>query len=284
MQKMRTLLIYGLWLCSLSVSSITANAEAANKVTIELPPESIGQWYKPIHQRQAWLHVMFNLRREMQALAHYAALGEQELAIKWATKLQKDYTKASEMVPEWKPKMQTELADQLLQAVKNNKPEKMAELQRQLGSKCRNCHDKYQAVTAAIYRSADFSGITIENEETMELLDILDTMDGLSVMMNRVVIALADQRFEQAQTAQKNLAAKLALLGQSCSQCHTDDAAKDYILGAANDKRFKVLEGYINKKDNTKAGKMIGEIAVTTCARCHGIHRTAAALGDELLR
>ena len=61
-----SLLLYfllGVWL-------VPAYAEPM--VSLKKPPASLEQWYKPANKRQVWLHTMFRLRREMQAIAEYA--------------------------------------------------------------------------------------------------------------------------------------------------------------------------------------------------------------------
>ena len=61
-----------LLLSTISVSSITATIAATPQVVLDKPPESLKQWYKPDNKRQVWLHTMFRLRREMQAINEYA--------------------------------------------------------------------------------------------------------------------------------------------------------------------------------------------------------------------
>ena len=39
---------------------------------IKTPPIELAKWYKPENKRQVWLHTMFKLRREMQAVEFYA--------------------------------------------------------------------------------------------------------------------------------------------------------------------------------------------------------------------
>ena len=39
---------------------------------VKTPPPILAQWYKPQNKRQVWLHNMFKLRREMQAIEFYA--------------------------------------------------------------------------------------------------------------------------------------------------------------------------------------------------------------------
>ena len=50
---------------------------------IKTPPASLAQWYKPENKRQVWLHNMFKLRREMQAVRLYADNKEDNHLQKW---------------------------------------------------------------------------------------------------------------------------------------------------------------------------------------------------------
>ncbi|MCK5336958.1 MAG: hypothetical protein KAQ67_12390, partial [Gammaproteobacteria bacterium] len=43
-------------------------AYAEDSVKLDTPPASLEKWYKPANKRQVWLHTMFRLRREMQAI------------------------------------------------------------------------------------------------------------------------------------------------------------------------------------------------------------------------
>ena len=78
-------------------------AYAGGTVSLKKPPASLEEWYKPANKRQVWLHTMFRLRREMQAIAEYAKTIEpasseqgannQVAILKWIKRLDKDYNK-----------------------------------------------------------------------------------------------------------------------------------------------------------------------------------------------
>ena len=252
-------------------------------VTFSLPPESLKQWYKPTNERQVWLHVMFKLRREMQAISEYTAAGDQQHLLKWSQKLVKDYKKAGELVPEWNQRMQTHLVDELLDAVKKSDFEKVKQTQHELGRICKQCHNKYQILTATIYRSADVSEIKIMDSYSNKPLSYKDTMDNLSIAMNKIIINMVDQKFNDAESANHELQRRLNDLAPSCKSCHKDMAAIDTILGAATKARFEELQKLLESKDINKAGRIVGEIAVTTCAKCHSIHRMASDMRKELI-
>ena len=47
---------------------------AGDSMSLEIPPAVLEKWYKPANKRQVWLHTMFRLRREMQAIDEYTTL------------------------------------------------------------------------------------------------------------------------------------------------------------------------------------------------------------------
>ncbi|MDX2458131.1 MAG: hypothetical protein QNL87_11555, partial [Gammaproteobacteria bacterium] len=77
-------------------------------ILIKSPPASLAQWYKPENRRQVWLHNMFKLRREMQAVRFYADIKDVKHLEKWVMLLSEHYLKLGEMVPEWKKKLDME--------------------------------------------------------------------------------------------------------------------------------------------------------------------------------
>ena len=74
-------------------------------ILIKIPPEELAQWYKPENKRQVWLHNMFKLRRELQAVEHYAERSDAEHLSKWSLRLKDHYLKIADMVPQWQDKL-----------------------------------------------------------------------------------------------------------------------------------------------------------------------------------
>lgn len=275
-----SLFLFGTVLMTTSAYSETADRQA----TLSIPPASLEQWYKPANKRQVWLHTMFRLRRSMQAVSQYAALEEPELLAKWSESLVKDYRSIGDMVPEWRDELELEWADRLLTSAKAMDVDALARAQRKLGSSCSGCHKEYRAVTAALYRAPDFSMIQVEDQETMEELSYEDTMQGLSTSMNRIVIALADQRLKDAQTARAQLIARLNNLGGSCAACHQDESLREQVLGQPSMDKLEQLGKLIEANKIKESQKSIGEIAVTICASCHGTHRTLSDLRQFIIK
>ena len=62
---------------SIPVPSLASDGDAQG---FEVLPESLAEWYKPKNERQVWLHTMFAMRRELQAIAEYAGSHKGTLA------------------------------------------------------------------------------------------------------------------------------------------------------------------------------------------------------------
>ncbi|WP_296802747.1 hypothetical protein [Thiolapillus sp.] len=271
-----------LFLLLLLTGSHALFAEEEKEITLQLPPASLEKWYKPANEHNVWLHTMFRLRREMQAVTEYAALEKTGLLKKWLGKLQEDYRSIGKMVPEWQDELETELLDKMIAAAENSKLDDLQMLQRKLGKSCQSCHVDYKLVAALRYRAPDFSPVRVESEETMEEEKYSRVMSRLSLLVNRIKIASDDGRTDAGITALDELQQRLADLGGSCSSCHKDEQPRERILGKASQAALgKVREG-LSAGDSKQVGRHMGEFAVGVCADCHGIHRMQSNLRELL--
>lgn len=268
---------------ALLVSCSFAFAEEARETTLQLPPDSLAQWYKPVNKRQVWLHNMFSLRREMLAVSDYIALEDQPRLSKWVTRLGQHYRKIGEMVPEWREDLDLEQLDRLLGAVEQGDYSQAAAAQRKLGHSCNACHRENRALVAAIYRSPDFGAVQVEDSETLEEEPYKRVMGRLSMLLNRVKIASEDGRKQTALDSLSDLQRRLDDLGQSCNACHRDDQPKSRVLGEEMQGSLAALEGSIAAEDIQKTGRNLGMLAVHSCARCHGVHRLLNDLRREIV-
>ena len=267
------------FLIALFMATTTASfADEPVELTITRPPASIEQWYKPENKRQVWLHTMFRLRREMQAISEYAAYEDSERLVSWTERFVKDYKSIGEMVPEWSDELELELSDKLLSAaVKSDYPQ-VASIQKKIGRSCMGCHKEFRAVTAALYRGANFTGVIVEDSETLEEMKYKDAMAGLSTAMNRIKIAIEDNRFESAAEAYQLMDHRLGDLAESCSACHKTERQRNYLLGEENMNEVKKLGELIEKREAKQGGRALGGVAVKICATCHSIHRNLSDL------
>ncbi|NOQ90478.1 MAG: hypothetical protein GQ549_05990 [Gammaproteobacteria bacterium] len=109
-------------------------------------------------------------------------------------------------------------------------------------------------------------------------------MEELSDSVNRILIALDDGHNPVALQSGRVLAEQLQNLGDSCSSCHKDDDyPRERILGKATQQRFEKLQTNISEGRVKDSQKLMGEIAVTVCARCHNTHRITSDLRNALL-
>ncbi|MBT3403558.1 MAG: cytochrome c [Gammaproteobacteria bacterium] len=252
-------------------------AQAEQERSLNLPPESIAQWYKPQNKRQVWLHTMFTLRRSMQAIEEYAALEDGERLDKWSAKFLTQYRSIAEMVPQWADEVEPQWADRLEQAVTKRQWSEVSTALGKLGMTCRSCHQDYRAVTAALYRAPKFDQIVVEDSETLEEVSFKDAMNSVTHSMNGFKIAVDDQRLEAAADHLQRFAQRMRDLGSSCASCHKDEITKSRILGADTTALFDELSEKL-QGDRQGIGRKLGELGVVVCARCHGVHRTLSDL------
>jgi cytochrome c553 len=191
-------------------------------VLIKTPPASLAQWYKPENKRQLWLHNMFKLRREMQAVKFYADNREDGHLQKWAGQLSEHYLAIGEMVPEWKKKLDLDLLAELEGYVKNSSYREITHTLDKLGETCDSCHTDFRAITATIYRSANFSSMGTPGQST----SLKEHMKTLTQQVNLIKIASEDGMQEIALSALSDLEKGMNTLGETCATCHKKDERK----------------------------------------------------------
>jgi len=161
---------------------------------IKIPPASLAQWYKPENKRQVWLHNMFKLRREMQAVRFYANNKENSHLQKWAGQLREHYLEIGKMVPEWKKKLDINLIAELQDQVKTSSYQDITHALDNLNKSCDSCHADYRAITATIYRAANFASIETPSRST----SLKEHMKELTQQVNQIKIASEDGMQEVA--------------------------------------------------------------------------------------
>ena len=250
---------------------------ATDSISLEKPPVSLKQWYKPVNKHNVWHHNMFKLRREMQAINDYMLDKDQPHTEKWANEFIKHYLKIADMVPEWKDELEIEWAKKLTISAKQGDFKTLGTALKKLKTSCKGCHTDYRAQVAAIYRSPDFSKIhvSLDNEKT----SYLKFMKILMRDVNRIKIAATDDNKTKAQAALKAVRRGIETLRASCNQCHKTNEPKNYYLGKKTSDLLDKLESAIEKG---KSGRALGEFAVQACARCHGSHRIVYDLKAEI--
>ncbi len=280
---------------SLLAGTWLGSAYAEPMVSLKKPPASLEQWYKPANKRQVWLHTMFRLRREMQAIAEYAEQNDQKAMHKWIKRLDKDYNKIAEMVPEWEKAVKPKLLSELEMFAEKGDMPRVGKTLKMIKRTCDDCHTYYAPLVTATYRSPYYDDIKLKDsnggingdtsgDTSGKMQSFEENMEQLSDAVNRVLIALDDGHNTLALESGKLLAEKLQNLGESCSSCHKDDEyPRERILGKATQERFEKLQVNISAGRVKDSQKLMGEIAVTVCARCHNTHRIVSDLRNALL-
>jgi len=258
-------------------------AQAEPTVSLKQPPASLAQWYKPESKRQVWLHTMFKLRREMQAISEYAEQGDAQAMQKWIQWLDRDYNKIADMVPEWEKLVKPRLLSELTMFAEKGDMYRAGKTLKMIRRTCDDCHTYYQPLVTATYRAPYYTDIKLKDSHG-KVQSFEDNMEQLSESLNRVLIALVDGHNSTALQSAKALAAQLKNLGESCNRCHKDDAyPRERILGQATQQRLEKLQKNISEGHVKDSQKLMGEIAVTVCARCHNTHRIVSDLRNALL-
>ncbi len=237
-------------------------------IVLKEPPESISQWYKPQNKRQVWLHTMFKLRREILAIEIYAKTQDDENLKKWIEKLNEDYYKIAEMVPEWGKKLDLISIGEIQKSAKEKRYNDVTHALDELDKSCKSCHADFRAVTATIYRAPDFSEMKIDDSKTL-----ISHMRTMSKQVNQIKIAFVDGRQDAALLALIELEKGMNSLGSICVNCHKN-ASKEFPNGQMI-QTMADLEQSLKTGSLKEQGKALGTLAVMVCAECHGTHRLA---------
>jgi mono/diheme cytochrome c family protein len=260
---------------SLLLVLVATAAHAA--AVLPAPPPELARWYKPQNERQVWLHNMFQLRRTLQAVEMYLETGDRQRALAWAERFREHYGAVAEMVPAWSEEIDGEAVERLVAALGPAGTGSAGHELRRIRLTCKSCHGDYRAVVAALYRAPDYGSITVAGEGEEASQTLAEAMESLSHEVNGVLIALQDERPAAGAGHAAALERGLERIRPSCASCHRDAPPVERILGAATEEALRMLREAIAAGDQRAAGRQVAEVAVTVCARCHGVHRT---LGD----
>jgi len=235
---------------------------------VKKPPASLAQWYKPENKRQVWLHNMFKLRRETQAIRYYADHNDAKHLKKWVARFRKHYLEVGRMVPEWQKKLNLAAVARLQKSTGEKDFQDIPGALDEIDKSCKSCHTGYRAVAASMYRAPDFSRIKISPSTTFQA-----HMKKLVEQVNRIKIASGDGRKDSAIASLTDLKEGISRLGKTCINCHKKEAIEypsDGIRKAMSSLGHSLKSGTL--KDQ---GEDLGALAVLACARCHGTHRIA---------
>ena len=252
------------------------------QVLIEIPPESLANWYKPDNKRQVWLHTMFRLRQALQAVEIYVERDDKERLVQWASILHETYATVPDMVPQWRDASRQHLAADILAFAKTAEYQKLYDRIEQLQKACNDCHQKWQAPVTAIYRSPDYHKLKVKTVQGDQ--SFIDFMHRVANTLGILKIAREDGELETARKATKTLARQFEELGTTCATCHKEAQSKERILGKTTFETLALLENALTEPHDPKvSGQHLGTIGFSVCGRCHGVHRTLGMLRSQIL-
>lgn len=248
-----------------------------DKVTlVKTPPKVLAKWYKPENKRHEWLHNMFKLRREMQAVEYYANQQNNKNLLTWIGQLNEHYGKIADMVPQWQSKLDLPAMTTLTNAGLAQDYDTVLSQLAQIEKSCDSCHNDYQAITALTYRTANFANITVGEKN----IAFEAHMATLTKQVNQVKISSQDGYPDAALSSLAQLEANMQTLGGVCVECHKRDRRQypDETMQAT----IASLKTAITEDSAKEQGRHLGTLAVLACARCHGTHRIAYGAKEKL--
>lgn len=247
-----------------------------NKVAlVKMPPTELSQWYKPENKRQVWLHNMFKLRREMQAVEDYAEQQDDKHLVMWAEQLEKHYLKIAEMVPSWQNKLDRQTMFALNKASVGKDYSQVSLHLDKLKQSCDSCHNDYRAITALTYRSPDFSTIKVNDNTPFN-----EHMKILTQQVNQIKISVQDGYTKRALSSLDELNVSMDELSEACVNCHKNNSKtypSELMTKTLSGLKTALVSG--SAKDQSRE---LGTLAVLACARCHGTHRIAYDVKKQL--
>ncbi|UZE96911.1 cytochrome c3 family protein [Alkalimarinus alittae] len=260
-------------------------AHKDNVIVFKAPPESLAQWYKPENKRQVWLHTMFSLRREMQAVKYYIETGDVERLDKWVNKLSEHYFKIGDMVPEWSSSLEPEAMLSLVANSKNRQFDEATYMLEKVSNSCDSCHQDFRVTTAMRFRAPDFSSIDITPASTAPTITPAPVlfrahMNELTEQVNQIKIFSEDGLNTQALSAYAELSDGLTMLGNTCSDCHKEGS--QVFPSDAIKQTMAKLEESLHGGTLKDQGRFLGTLAVQACATCHGTHRLAFDMRNQM--
>jgi hypothetical protein len=253
----------------LSVSALLYQHADKIKV-IKTPPKTLSKWYKPENKRQVWLHNMFKLRREMQAINLYSASKKDKHLNNWMNKLRDHYLSIGEMVPRWKNKLDVNTLNELQSIISNKRYLEIKPSLNKLQKSCDSCHESFQVITALLYRTPDFSSLKVRVSSNVPI-SFESHMNALSRHVNQIKIFSDDNMPNQALSSLNTLTLGMEQLGNTCIECHKKGSKmypNNETKRILNDLTVSLQLGH--KKEQ---GRHLGNLAVTACATCHGTHK-----------
>ncbi len=259
-----------------SLEAEKAALEEQNRLLKELAgplPASLDNYFPPKAQGPVWLLEMFALSGPLEGLV--SDLQQQDLAGVQANyeAFLAQYTKVSEMVPEWKDKFPMQPVEALGEALKSGDPAQVGQALGQVGEVCGACHLANQGKAFAKYHWPDFGKVQVLDPVTGEAMVWFNYMVGMAGAFNGIGNDLQQGQLANARQNFQAFSARFkALEERGCQQCHNTPRA--YFVDASIQQLVDQLGEALSadQPDPEMIGQLSGAIGNEGCMKCHLVH------------
>jgi cytochrome c556 len=253
----------------------------ADQVILKKPPASLGKYYPPQSNKFEYVSVMHEMSTAFYGVRLNINEGRWDRALDWANRLKDAYTRAQNMVPEWKDYFKPALADQLINAVRAKNPDQVIKASRELGETCTKCHAENQIAVKLVYHYPPFATLKMEDPIEFAQLSPKEYMRKLSDSMKALRIFLLQGDVQKAREAGEQVVERVKGTEAICSKCHTDKTVVDRIHGKDHEQALASIQKLLkepqpNRDAIFKAMSVIGQ----SCNRCHNLHLVPAMVQE----
>ncbi|GAB4512784.1 MAG: hypothetical protein Kow0047_24250 [Anaerolineae bacterium] len=265
------------------ISELQAQIETLNRQNGLLralagpPPESLDALFPPEAPGPIWLFEMFALSGALEGILVDLEQGDMEGVQANFEAFKAQYTKVSQLVPEWQSRFPVEPVDALGEALASGDPTQVGPALGQIGQVCGSCHLFNQVKVQQKYHWPDFGEIRVTDPVTDEEVAWVDFMRRMALSYVGITNDLGQGQLDNARQNFEDFRARFAAMEpEGCSQCHltprtyfVDQSLQDMVqqVGAA-------LEA--ETPDAETIGQLLGGIGNESCLKCHLVHFPAA--------
>jgi len=256
-------------------------AFGADQIILKKPPTSLGKYYPPQSNKFEYVGVMHEMSGAFYGIRLNINEGKWDKALEWANRLKDAYSRAQNMVPEWKQYFKPALADQLVKAVQAKNIDQVLKISQDLGQTCQKCHADNQIAVKLVYHYPPFANLKMEDPVEFSQLSSKDYMRKMSDSMKALRIFLIQGDVQKAREAGEAFVERVKGSRAVCSKCHTDKASEQIIFNKAHEEALSSIERLLkepqpNKDAIFKAMAVIGQ----SCSRCHNTHLVPAMVQE----
>ncbi len=253
----------------------------ADQVILKKPPASLGKYYPPHSSKFEYVSVMHEMSTAFYGIRLNINEGKWDKALDWANRLKDAYTRAQNMVPEWKDYFKPTLADRLVNAVKVKNTDQILKASKDLGETCLKCHAENQIVVKLVYHYPPFATLRMEDPVEFVQLTPKEYMRKLSDSMKALRIFLLQGDVQKARESGEQVLERVKGTETVCSKCHEDKTVVDRIHGKDHDQALASIQRLLKEpQPNREAIFRAMGVVAQSCNKCHNLHLVPAMVQE----